>query len=46
MEKTRPIRYGVADCAQIRKKSAWFVDRAAKLRMSFYMIENVKPKGK
>jgi len=32
MEKTRPILYGVADYAQIRKKNAWFVDRTAKIR--------------
>ncbi len=32
MEKTRPILYGVADYAQIRKKNAWFLDRTAKIR--------------
>ena len=32
MEKPRPILYGVADYAQIRKKNAWFVDRTAKIR--------------
>ena len=32
MENTRPILYGVADFAQIRKKNAWFVDRTAKIR--------------
>ena len=32
MEKTRPILYGVADYAQIRRKNAWFVDRTAKIR--------------
>ncbi len=32
MEKTRPILYGVADYAQIRKKNAWFIDRTAKIR--------------
>ena len=32
MEKKRPILYGVADYAQIRKKNAWFVDRTAKIR--------------
>ena len=32
MEKIRPILYGVADYAQLRKKNAWFVDRTAKLR--------------
>ena len=32
MEKIRPILYGVADYAQIRKKNAWFVDRTAKIR--------------
>ena len=31
MQKTRPILYGVADYAQIRKKDAWFVDRTAKI---------------
>ena len=32
MEKTKPILYGVADYAQIRKKNGWFVDRTAKIR--------------
>ena len=32
MEETRPILYGVADYAQIRRKNAWFVDRTAKIR--------------
>ena len=32
MEKTRPILYGVADYAMIRKKNGWFVDRTAKIR--------------
>ena len=32
MEKIRPILYGVADYAQLRKKNAWFVDRTAKIR--------------
>ena len=32
MGKTRPILYGVADYAQIRKKNGWFVDRTAKIR--------------
>ena len=32
MEKTRPILYGVADYAQIRRKNGWFVDRTAKIR--------------
>ena len=32
MEKTRPILYGVADYAQIRKKNGWFLDRTAKIR--------------
>ena len=32
MEKIRPILYGVADYAEIRKASAWFVDRTAKIR--------------
>ena len=32
MEKTRPILYGVADYAEIRKANAWFGDRIAKIR--------------
>ena len=32
MEKTRPILYGVADYAQIRRANAWFLDRTAKIR--------------
>ena len=32
MEKTRPILYGVADYAEIRKANSWFVDRTAKIR--------------
>ena len=32
MEKPRPILYGVADYAEIRKANAWFVDRTAKIR--------------
>ena len=32
MEKTRPILYGVADYAQLRKKNGWFIDRTAKIR--------------
>ncbi len=32
MEKTRPILYGVADYAMIRKKNGWFLDRTAKIR--------------
>ena len=32
MEKIRPILYGVADYAQLRKKNAWFVGRTAKIR--------------
>ena len=32
MDGTRPILYGVADYAQIRKKNGWFVDRTAKIR--------------
>ena len=32
MENTRPILYGVADYAEIRKANAWFVDRTAKIR--------------
>ena len=27
MEETRPIPYGVADYAEIRKANAWFIDR-------------------
>ena len=29
---TRPILYGVADYAEIRRANAWFVDRTAKIR--------------
>ncbi|MBR0067866.1 MAG: AAA family ATPase [Kiritimatiellae bacterium] len=32
MEKTRPILYGVADYAELRKANAWFVDHTAKIR--------------
>ena len=32
MENTRPILYGVADYAELRKANAWFVDRTAKIR--------------
>ena len=32
MEKTRPILYGVADYALMRKKNGWFIDRTAKIR--------------
>ena len=32
MEKTRPILYGVADYAELRKKNGWFIDRTAKIR--------------
>ena len=32
METTRPILYGVADYAEIRKANAWFIDRTAKIR--------------
>ncbi len=32
MENIRPILYGVADYAEIRKANAWFVDRTAKIR--------------
>ena len=32
MDDTRPILYGVADYAEIRKANAWFVDRTAKIR--------------
>ena len=31
MENTRPILYGVADYAEIRRANAWFVDRTAKI---------------
>ena len=30
MEETRPILYGVADYAEIRRANAWFVDRTAR----------------
>ena len=33
MDDTRPILYGVADYAEIRKANAWFVDRTAKIRV-------------
>ena len=32
MEKIRPILYGVADYAEMRKANAWFIDRTAKIR--------------
>ena len=32
VEKIRPILYGVADYAEIRKANAWFIDRTAKIR--------------
>ena len=32
MDDSRPILYGVADYAEIRKANAWFVDRTAKIR--------------
>ena len=32
MEQTKPILYGVADYAQLRKANAWFIDRTAKIR--------------
>ena len=32
MENTRPILYGVADYAEIRRANAWFIDRTAKIR--------------
>ncbi len=32
MEETRPILYGVADYAEIRRANAWFIDRTAKIR--------------
>ena len=31
-KETRPILYGVADYAEIRKANAWFIDRTAKVR--------------
>ena len=42
MEKIRPILYGVADYAQLRKKNAWFVDRTAKIRD----LEDALPTGR
>ena len=30
--ETRPILYGVADYAELRKANAWFIDRTAKIR--------------
>ena len=30
----RPILYGVADYALLRKKNGWFIDRTAKIRFS------------
>ncbi len=32
MENIRPILYGVADYAQMRRKNGWFMDRTAKIR--------------
>ncbi len=32
MESPRPILYGVADYAEIRRAKAWFIDRTAKIR--------------
>ena len=32
MDNTRPILYGVADYAELRKANAWFIDRTAKIR--------------
>ena len=32
MDSTRPILYGVADYAELRKANAWFIDRTAKIR--------------
>jgi len=32
VEETRPILYGVADYAEIRRANAWFIDRTAKIR--------------
>ena len=31
MENTRPILYGVADYAEIRRANAWFIDRMAEI---------------
>jgi hypothetical protein len=31
MENTRPILYGVADYAELRKANAWFIDRTAEI---------------
>ena len=55
MENIRPILYGVADYAQIRKKNAWFVDRTAKIRHlitadrrlngNFHVLENLLAGG-
>ena len=55
MENIRPILYGVADYAQIRKKNAWFVDRTAKIRHlitadrllngNFHVLENLVAGG-
>ena len=33
MENTRPILYGVADYAELRKANAWFIDRTGKIRL-------------
>lgn len=32
MGKTRPILYGVADYAELRRANGWFIDRTAKIR--------------
>ena len=32
MGKTRPILYGVADYAELRRTNGWFIDRTAKIR--------------
>ncbi len=32
VEQTRPILYGVADYAEMRKANAWFIDRTANIR--------------
>ena len=34
MEETRPILYGVADYALMRKKNGRFIDRTAKMRVT------------
>ena len=32
MEKIKPILYGVADYAELRRRNGWFIDRTAKIR--------------